>query len=61
MVAVSEEKYVSAAFVTVSAHVPTARADTTPAVNEQLADPLDTDEVTVPEPEPPIIERMMPV
>ncbi len=47
--------------VTVRVHVPTARAETTPAVREQFADPLETEEVTEPLPDPPRIERMIPV
>ena len=47
--------------MTVSTHVPTARADTTPDVRVQFADPLDTDEVTEPLPDPPRTERMIPV
>jgi hypothetical protein len=44
-----------------SVHVPTARADTTPDVIEQLAVPLDTVDVTEPEPEPPMTDKMIPV
>lgn len=51
----------SAALVTVSVHVPTARADTTPEVREQFAVPLDTDDVVEPVPEPPEIDKMIPV
>lgn len=60
-VPVSDKYDVSEAFVTVSVHVPTTRADTTPAVREQFAVPLDTDEVTEPVPDPPRIDKMMPV
>ena len=51
----------SDALVTVSAHVPTARAVTTPEVIAQLADPMVTDKVTDPVPEPPVTDTMMPV
>ena len=41
--------------------MPTARADTTPEVIEQFAVPLDTVDVTEPEPDPPITPKMIPV
>ena len=41
--------------------MPTARADTTPEVIVQFAVPVDTVDVTEPEPEPPITDRMIPV
>ena len=47
--------------VTVRVHVPTARADTTPDVIEQLAVPLDTVDEIEPVPEPPMTATMMPV
>jgi hypothetical protein len=42
-------------------HVPTLRADTTLDVSEQFAVPLETELVTVPVPEPPRTDTMMPV
>lgn len=51
----------SPSFVTVNVQLPTARADTTPDVNEQFAVPLDTDDDTVPDPDPPRTDTMTPV
>jgi hypothetical protein len=56
------ERYVeSDAFVTVSTHVPTARAETTPDVSEQFAEPVVTDIDTEPVPDPPVTDTMIPV
>ena len=44
-----------------SVHVPTARADTTPDVMEQFAVPFDTVDDIEPEPEPPEIDKIIPV
>jgi hypothetical protein len=51
----------SDAFVTVRAHVPDDLAVTTPEVNEQLAVPVVTVDVTTPDPEPPVVATIIPV
>lgn len=51
----------SPSLVTVNVQLPTARADTTPDVNEQFAVPFDTVDDTEPEPEPPRTDTMIPV
>ena len=51
----------SDAFVTVKEHVPADLAVTTPDVKEQLAVPVVTVEVTVPDPEPPVVATIIPV
>jgi hypothetical protein len=51
----------SAAFVTVSEHVPDVFAVTTPDVSVQVAVPVVTVEVTAPVPEPPVVATVIPV
>jgi hypothetical protein len=51
----------SDAFVTVRAHVPADLAVTTPEIKEQLAVPVVTVDVVAPDPEPPVVETIIPV
>jgi hypothetical protein len=51
----------SVAFVAVSEHVPAFRALATPDVIEQLAEPDVTVKVTVPVPDPPDVDNVIPV
>jgi hypothetical protein len=51
----------SDALVTVRAQVPADLAVTTPDVSVQLAVPVVTDEVTAPDPEPPVVATIIPV
>ena len=51
----------SDAFVTVREQMPADFAVTTPEVNEQLAVPVVTVDVTTPDPEPPVVATIIPV